>query len=258
MTALSADELEERLGSFVADPSGSAVCIDFDGTLSEVVEVPDEAVPIEGVVDLLNGLQQRFGLVAVISGRPLVFLDAVLPGDFARSGLYGLEERIGGIRRVHPDAARWEPIVAGAVAGAVSEAPAGTRVEDKGLSLTVHYRERPEIRDDLETWVRRVADETGLEVRSARMSFELHPPVPVDKGTVVRHLADGYRRVIYLGDDLGDVPAFAALGELAADGVVTLSVVVGGHETPAALADLADTVVDGPAGAIGLLRRLLG
>ena len=81
------------------------------------------------------------------------------------------------------------------------------------------------------------------------MSWELRPPVPTDKGTVVAGLAAGLRAVCFVGDDTGDLPAFGVLGQLRAGGVDTLAVAVGGPETPPEVLAAADLVVDGPAGA---------
>jgi trehalose 6-phosphate phosphatase len=89
------------------------------------------------------------------------------------------------------------------------------------------------------------------------MSFELHPPIAADKGTAVRDLADGLAAVCFLGDDLGDLPAFAELQRLADEGVATVRVAVRSDEAPEELLDAADVVVDGPEGARDLLRQLL-
>ncbi len=62
----------------------------------------------------------------------------------------------------------------------------------------------------------------------------------------------------FAGDDIGDLPAFAALGRLAAAGVATLAVAVGGPETPEAVLAAADIVVDGPPGLLALLEALAG
>jgi trehalose 6-phosphate phosphatase len=88
------------------------------------------------------------------------------------------------------------------------------------------------------------------------MSRELVPPVDTDKGVVVTALAAGLEAVCFMGDDVGDLPAFAALRRLRAKGVDTLAVAVRGPEAPTALLAEADLVVDGPTGALGFLREL--
>jgi trehalose 6-phosphate phosphatase len=62
--------LPAAFDAFVADPSGVGVFTDFDGTLSPIVDEPDAAAPLDGVVDALEDLAGRVARVAVISGRP--------------------------------------------------------------------------------------------------------------------------------------------------------------------------------------------
>jgi trehalose 6-phosphate phosphatase len=90
------------------------------------------------------------------------------------------------------------------------------------------------------------------------MAVELLPPVSTDKGSVVAGLAQGLARVCYLGDDRGDLPAFAVLADLASKGVDTLAIAVGSDELPPELAAAADAVVDGPEGALAVLTTLAG
>jgi trehalose 6-phosphate phosphatase len=102
-----------------------------------------------------------------------------------------------------------------------------------------------------------LAADTGLVARPAKMSVELHPPVDADKGMVVRELANGATGALYAGDDLGDLPAFAALRALRGEGLVTLAVAVNSPELPAGVRAAAELVVDGPDGVLGLLDGLL-
>jgi trehalose 6-phosphate phosphatase len=88
------------------------------------------------------------------------------------------------------------------------------------------------------------------------MALELVPPVPTDKGVVATELAEGLQAVCYLGDDLGDVPAFEALSRLSATGVATVSVAVRSAETPTEVLAHADHAVDGPDGALQFLQYL--
>jgi trehalose 6-phosphate phosphatase len=79
-----------------------------------------------------------------------------------------------------------------------------------------------------------------------------------DKGDAVRRVVtdSGARAVVVAGDDLGDLPAFAAVSHLAADGVDGLRVAVRSAEAPPRLLAEADLVVDGPEGLREFLRRL--
>jgi trehalose 6-phosphate phosphatase len=88
------------------------------------------------------------------------------------------------------------------------------------------------------------------------MSWELHPPIDVDKGTAVLELADDFPVVVVAGDDVGDLPAYDALDRLEESGVATLRIAVASAEAPPQLLERADLVVDGPEGLVALLTSL--
>jgi trehalose 6-phosphate phosphatase len=253
----------------VRDPDHSALCLDFDGTLSAIVEDPVAARPLPGVPDLLARLAERFALVAVISGRPVDFLERVLaaPPGVTLVGLYGLGQ-------VGPDAGPWAVVIAEAVVDARAEAPEGVYVEPKGLTVTLHWRHAPEAGPWVTAFAARQEKLRGLRIYPGRLSLELRPPLDVDKGSVVRSLVDGMRAVAVFGDDLGDLPAFAAAAEMAAGGVGAAAAAAAGaatatgaavavarvavvdDESAPEVAAQADLVVDGPAGALALLEQL--
>lgn len=224
---------------------------DFDGTLSAIVSDPATATPRAGVVDHLAALTDRYLRVGVISGRPVRFLADVMPGGVYLSGLYGMEEWVDD-RVVAPDEfRRWTDTMAGAVADLVAAVAAdpdleGVEVEDKGLSTTLHYRTRPVREAAVLRLARTVADARGLDVRPARMSVEVHPPVPTDKGGVLRRLVAATataESVMFVGDDVGDLPAFDALADLRAEGLTTLAVAVASSEIDARVRDRADLII---------------
>jgi trehalose 6-phosphate phosphatase len=242
-------------------PRRSALCLDFDGTLSAIVDDPRAARPLPGVPDLLARLARRLGLVAVISGRPVSFLQSVLgpPAGVRLVGLYGLEQ-IGadGTRTTAPDAAPWEAVITEVVDLARAEAAPGVYVEPKGLTVTLHWRNAPGEAEWVAGFAARQAEEWGLQVQRGRRELELRPPLAVDKGTVVRELTVGYGAVAAFGDDIGDLPAFATLAELASAGVAVARVAVVDDESPVVVAEQADLTVEGPAGALALLEQLAG
>jgi len=248
----------ELLAPFLADPAGTGVFSDFDGTLAPIVDDPAESRPLPGVVDALGDLARRYGRVGVISGRPASFLQAHLGGrGLFLSGLYGLELVEGGA--VHPvtEAEPWRLVVEETAAAAEAGLPPGLGVERKGLSVTVHYRVDQSQREAAEAWTAERAEATGLVVHAARMSFELRPPLELDKGTVLAAAAEGCRQVCFLGDDRGDLEAFDALDRMAADGATVVKVGVRSQEAPAEILERADVVVDGPEGSLSFLRALL-
>lgn len=248
----------ERLAPWRDTPATAGVLTDFDGTLSPIVDDPEVARPLPGAAATLGALARRYPTVAVISGRPVAYLMAQLgpPPGVTLVGLYGLEKAQRGVVSVLPAARRWRPIVDRVAANAVTEAPPGVYVERKGLTLSLHVRRAPEHAGWAMRWAEHQAGATGLVVRPAKMSVELVPPGNTDKGSVVAGLADGLEAVCYLGDDVGDLPAFATLAVLAAAGVHTLAVAVQSVETPRQLLDEADVVVDGPEGALAFLVQL--
>jgi trehalose 6-phosphate phosphatase len=248
----------DALAPFADRPADAAVVVDFDGTLSPIVADPAAARPLEGTVDALVDLAARLGLVAVMSGRPVDFLRQFVPGEIVLSGLYGLEVVRDGRRSDHPGAGAWREAVADVVRSSADRGPAGMGVESKGLSLTLHYRTHPELGPEVVEWARQQAARSGLEVRTAKMSVELHPPIAADKGTALEALVEGLGVVCFVGDDRGDLPAYDGLDRLASRGVHAVRVAVAGTETPAELVDRADVVVDGPAGVLAFLRGLAG
>lgn len=249
-----------------ADPARTCLLTDFDGTLSPIVEDPARAEPLPEAVAVLHGLAARYGRVAVVSGRPAAFLirQLDLAGEGVASGLmavgaYGLETACGDKVASHPAAEEWRVVVAEAADRAEREAEPGVFVERKGISFTLHYRAAPAAGAWCRRWAATVAAETGLAVHPARMSEELRPPVAVDKGTVTAELASGFGAACFMGDDRGDLPAFAALERLERgfEDFTAVRVAVRSSEVPAELLERADLVVDGPPGALSLLRSLL-
>lgn len=260
MAAREADP--DLLRPFLEHPERAGVLCDFDGTLSAIVDEPDQADALPGVPEALHRLVGRYGRVAVVSGRPVRFLldrldlgDGTPPGMVV-AGLYGLQRATEGEIEEDAEARSWRPVVEEVAARADAEAPAGVRVERKGLSLTLHVRTAPELGPWTESFARAAADTTGLCLRPARLSWELVPPVPIDKGKVVGELVDGLDAACFMGDDWGDLPGFDALDRLAAGGASVLKVAVASDEAPAELMERADVVVDGPAGALDLLHQL--
>ncbi len=130
---------------------------------------------------------------------------------------------------------------------------AGAWVEDKGATLSIHYREAPDpdaAKAALERDAVPAVRAAGLVARFGRMTLEVLPPIPIDKGSAVRRLLL-HRRIaasLYAGDDTTDIDAFA---------VVDVSVAVRSPEMPPGLVEAATFAVDGTEGVAGLLRELV-
>jgi trehalose 6-phosphate phosphatase len=252
------------LAALLRTPSRALIALDFDGTLSPIVDDPAAARAHPGAVDALRGLAPLAGTVAVITGRAapaaveLGGLDQV-PGLIVL-GQYGRQRWESGTLTSPPappgvEAARQQLPEILAVAGA----PDGLWTEDKGDALAVHTRraaEPEQALDRLRGPLADLAERTGLAVEPGRMVIELRPPGS-DKGQALKTLARARSAaaVMYCGDDLGDEQAFRAVAALRGEGIPGLAVCSGSAEVKK-LAELADLVVDGPDGVVALLSVL--
>jgi trehalose 6-phosphate phosphatase len=240
---LAADGLLDTLS---AVPREAGLFLDFDGVLAPIVARPEDAYPPPETRAELARLVERYGVVAVVSGRAGadVRVRVGVPGVTV-VGSHGLE--------LDPQADRWR-LRMGEFASAAPWPRAQT--ENKGLSLAFHYRdaadERAAVRE-LEQ-IAESATEEGLVARFGRKVLEVLPPLGSHKGTAVRELLERFRltRALVAGDDTTDLDAFRALDGL--DHAVRVAVV--SAEAPSALREAADVVVDTTDEFLDLLRRL--
>jgi trehalose 6-phosphate phosphatase len=239
---------------------GALVATDFDGTLAPLVLDPQTSRPVDGAIDALKRLADRGAQVAVITGRDAATV--VRLGGFADvpgievAGLYGLETWAGGELRT-PDEPPGIAALRERLPVAIAAAGPDAWVEDKRLSLVAHFRRTPDpdaaaaaVRDS----VTRLGTELGFEVHPGSQVLELRVP-GYDKAGALARLAQGRPAVLYLGDDLGDLPAFEQIRHLRAAGAVAYSVAVRSSRV-ADLEGRADVDVDDPAAAVDLLRAL--
>jgi trehalose 6-phosphate phosphatase len=129
-------------------------------------------------------------------------------------------------------------------------------VEPKGLAVTVHWRRAPEAEGWVAGAVAAEVERSGLRAHPGRLSVELRPPLDIDTGSVVRELAASCSAACYFGDDLGDLPAFAALAAMRREGTLTVSVAVLDPESDPAVAAAADLTVSGQRQALDALAWL--
>ncbi|MFF5426998.1 MULTISPECIES: trehalose-phosphatase [unclassified Streptomyces] len=259
----------DGLAALLARPEQAVVALDFDGTLAEIVPDPEQARAHPGAVAALAALAPRIASVVVVTGRPAGV--AVRYGGFA--GVAGLDRLV---VLGHYGAERWDAatgtVTAAAphpgVAAVRAELPGfldrhgawpGVWIEEKGRAVAVHTRRAVDPEGAFEALKGPLGDlaaRHGLVLEPGRMVLELRPP-GMDKGVA---LASYLREtdagsVLYAGDDLGDLPAFAAVEKLRADGVPGVLVCSGSSEVPA-LADRADLAVPGPSGVVEFLTDL--
>ena len=252
-------ELPAPLLPLAAQPHEAAVLVDFDGSISAIVDDPADAHLLPGARAALAGLIGVIGTVAVVSGRPVEFLARAIDlPELTLVGQYGLERMVDGRAVVDDRAEPYLDAVAAAADEIERELP-GLLIERKaGVAVTVHWRTAPEREADVVQVVDRIARRHGLTVYPTKMARELRPPVPADKGTAVETLLDRATHACFAGDDRGDLDAFAALVRLNAEGRLehAVRIAVGSAEAPPELLAQADVVVDGPSGLVSVLEEL--
>jgi trehalose 6-phosphate phosphatase len=229
---------------------------DFDGVLAVIGDDPEAVAPAAGVLPQLTRLSPLADRMAIISARPVSFLQrhfGSVPG-VTLYGMYGLESATGRTVRADPGAEKWIPTIEAVKRAAERELP-GVLVEDKRLAVALHYRQRPADRDRVEAWARAAAAAHGLAEQRGRMVAELKPPVATDKGTVLAGEIAGLRCAWYFGDDVSDVRGFRALRARQEQDSAFLGVcvAVSNPETGGEVEREADYVVAGPADMPALL-----
>ena len=264
---------EERYDAFVRAAADGVVGLDFDGTLSPIVDDPERAHIHPDARDVLVGLAREVRAVAVITGRPArQVLDlggleevgtaiAESGSELHVFGQYGNERWSSGDRTVTgpPPPEGLATFVAELPRTLAAADAADAWVEEKGLAVAVHTRRLPDPEAAFERLLpllREQADAHDLIVEPGRNVVEVRA-AGMDKGLVVDRLIGelGARAFLFAGDDLGDLEAFEALDELAAEGLATLRVCSASREQ-SALVPLSDVVVTGPEGVLELLARL--
>ncbi|MGW0788413.1 trehalose-phosphatase [Streptomyces sp. NPDC002911] len=261
----------EGLAALLARPSRAVVALDFDGTLADIVPDPEQSRAHPAVVPALSALAPQVAAVAVITGRPAD--TAVRYGGFA--GAPGLDHLV---VLGHYGAERWDAATATVRAPApdpgveavraelpavLEEAGTGTDsgiwVEEKGgRALAVHTRRAADPQaafEALRAPLIGLAARHGLIVEPGRLVLELRPP-GMDKGVALEEYVEetGAEAVLYAGDDLGDLAAYAAVEKLRTRGTAGL-LVCSGTEVPE-LAERADLSLPGPAAVAELLHSL--
>jgi trehalose 6-phosphate phosphatase len=224
-------------------PRRAAILLDVDGTLAPIATRPEDASVPEETRAEVERLAGRYALVACISGRTGEDARRLVGVDGIRFvGSHGLE--------LEPEAAEWRERIHSFAAGI------DWPVEDKGLTVSFHYRQAGDEEAAL-AYLEEVAERArgeGLLPRFGRKVLEIRPPVHADKGTAVGHLLAeaGLQRALYAGDDTTDLDGFRALDGLE----LGIRVAVSSDEAPALLVSSADIVVGSPAELLALLRRL--
>lgn len=214
---------EIAVGGLPAPPrleAQAALFLDVDGTLLEIAPRPDLVRVPRRLPVLLKALAaRRGGALALVSGRPLAQLDRLFPvWRGAAAGLHGLERRgaDGSLVRAAEPAALAALDRLRAPLAEFARARPGLFLEDKGETIALHYRDRPQAEAELralaDSLVR--ASESALRLIAGKMVVEFQPRAASKGAAIAAFLAEPPfrgRRPVFLGDDVTDEDGFAAV-----------------------------------------------
>ena len=203
-----------------------AFFFDVDGTLLEIAETPSGVRVEAELIATIRSLHERSGgAVAFISGRNVADIDALFPGlRLPIAGQHGLERRDarGGLHIHAPDGVDWPGLkdrIHAAFAGV-----AGLMLEDKGLSLAVHFRQKPALEGQVVDTLGRIVAEAGeaIKLQPGKCVLEVKP-AGRDKGTAIAEFMTeppfSGRRPVFVGDDTTDEYGFRVVNDLGGDSV---------------------------------------
>jgi trehalose 6-phosphate phosphatase len=252
--------LDELIDQTVRRARECVFFTDFDGTLATIQVDPETVWPVPGAKVALTLLSEAVARVCVVSGRPVTFLRSRF-GDIPAIrlfGQYGMESFCEGGLTIDPAAARFRPVIAELARRAHVELPAEVMVEEKGIALSLHYRNAPHAQREVESWSRRAAQATGTAIQEGRMVVELKPPDGPNKGDIITTETHGLRCGWYFGDDVSDIWAFRALKQRASvdPDFIAVSVAVHNSESGRHVTENADIVLDSPVEVGVLMRRV--
>jgi trehalose 6-phosphate phosphatase len=197
-----------------------AYFFDVDGTLADLADTPT-AVRVSADLRLL--LEELFrctgGAVALMSGRPLGEIDRLFPHvRLPASGQHGAERRDASGRVLRHEPGRDLTLVRDRLARAIVDKP-GLLLEDKGLSLALHYRRAPRfaafVHREMESLLPELGNEYGIQQGKSVVELK---PAGKDKGrALLEFMAEppfGGRVPVFIGDDATDEYGFATVNQL--------------------------------------------
>jgi len=215
-----------RISQILREAGQVLLLFDYDGTLTPIADRPDLAELAPGTKALLAALSrdERF-ILGIISGRSLDDVRArVGVSGLVYAGNHGLEIQGPGLDFIHPAAEELRETqgrVYARLREELVDAP-GVILEDKGLTLSLHYRLTPrEYVDDVEemfaTTVAPFLAEGQVEVSRGMQVLEVRPRGPWNKGTaiaMIRETYGGSSLTVFFGDDVTDEDGFAVVQEV--------------------------------------------
>ncbi len=207
-------------------PGQSALLLDLDGTLLDIAPTPDQVRVAPGLREALVALRDALGgALAVVTGRPIDQVDALLPGvPHAVAGEHGGAIRMapgGGVVRADLASAPTEWVME---AARLVERHEGVLLEQKQRGFVLHYRAAPALGPVLGEALLALIGGEGerFQLMPALMAWEVRPR-GADKGSAVQALSAekpfAGRFPIFIGDDVTDEDGMAAARALGGAGL---------------------------------------
>lgn len=248
--------MDKQIDRPATDVRRCAFFFDLDGTLAQIQPSPELVFIPASVQEALQQLHASHIPVALVSGRPLEQIDALIaPLQLPAAGIHGAERRgaDGQVQRLALDSAVFSEIQQ-ELARACAEHP-GLRLENKGIAFALHFRQAPELEETARAlalvFVERYRE--VLVLQPGKCVFELKPR-GASKGEVIRTFMQeapfAGRTPVFVGDDRTDEAGFEVVNQLGG-----LSIKVGDGPT---LATQRLTSVDAVGAWLGSLLEGLG
>lgn len=220
----------------------TVIVTDIDGTISSIESLPHQAVITNNMEGILNNIQQKFKLLAIITGRSLK--DALeminIPG-ILYVGNHGMEYQRNNEIITDKKALNYIPKINNLYEKLKHESSMkqpGIILENKNACISIHYRTTKDpqsVRKTILKTLKNIKTTEGLQIKEGRKIIEVRPPIGNDKGKIINKIVKNYqaRKLIYLGDDIIDVDAFREISKLSNEkNVECTSILVRSNETP--------------------------
>lgn len=247
-------------------PAG--VFSDFDGTLSEIAQTPDEAVPFAGASEALDRVAGLVDVAGIITGRAVGDVRSKVDADnLVVVGNHGLEWFEHGKHVDHEAGIAAEQAISetlDAVQRRLAEEISTTHMlwENKRLTASIHYRnvdDPVEVGLKLLPIVEEEASERGLRVSGGKMLVELRPSVTVSKGTALEQIIRSRKlaSAIFFGDDVTDVDGFRSLHHYRDEqGLRSVAIAIRSEDVHPEVIAESDVVLESVADTVAVLNRI--
>ncbi|MFN8416354.1 MAG: bifunctional alpha,alpha-trehalose-phosphate synthase (UDP-forming)/trehalose-phosphatase [Cytophagaceae bacterium] len=217
--AIQSETIQQIHHSF-NDSNRRLFLLDYDGTLSPIINDPNLSIPSDGILDTLDKINQQFNVhIAIISGRDKTFLEQLFGNKYILSAEHGAYLKLPNLawETQHDLSNEWMPEFMNIIQSFVQRTP-GSSLEIKETTLVWHYRKsQAELAESrkkelMETIQSHLTPISRLTIMEGDKIIELKPSY-MNKGTVANHLVELYQPdfILSMGDDTTDEDMFAAL-----------------------------------------------